>query len=510
MPYVSTFRAPSEYEMEMQRARRQQALAEALAQQMYQPTEGGAAPIPSAAPLVRALQSFMAGRAERKATEALERAKTADVAAAKELLQSLLPQERSGAEEAIAEMQKTAVPGQLSKDGTYTPSQITPSTAPIGMPYTQAAPVGEARKDILQGAMVSGTPTSKQLAQALMSQKPAEFDIKETGMGLMRIDKTTAAAQPITYGGEILMPRDAYSMGMTPAQKAQYEIDLAKSGVEIANANLARNKAADEGVDVSGVNIPRTIGGSRAAPQVAPPEVRVPSVTPAQMRMGVESAPVTARSPRTPEITAVSATIPAETKVPLIRSNLISSKQKRDLALAEPQARIAAKNAMTEGTSIINIARDLARHPGLANITGVLGQQKITDLAPEAREARELYEALAFKVSLLRNQMARDASKTGGAFGNMTEAEWPRLEKSFGAIGLSQDPDGFRRNIANFESELNAMLGNNQEIYSSTYGKLDWKPQEYKPISDKYVKKDQKPAGTSSRGRWGRATVIPQ
>lgn len=75
MPYVSTFRAPSEYEMEMERARRQQALAEALAQQMYQPTEGGAAPIPSAAPLVRALQSFMAGRAERKARESLERAK---------------------------------------------------------------------------------------------------------------------------------------------------------------------------------------------------------------------------------------------------------------------------------------------------------------------------------------------------------------------------------------------------------------------------------------------------
>lgn len=90
MPYVSTFRAPSEYELEMQRARRQQALAEALAQQMYQPTEGGAAPIPSAAPLVRALQSFLAGRAERKATEALERAKEMETQASGQIAGRLM------------------------------------------------------------------------------------------------------------------------------------------------------------------------------------------------------------------------------------------------------------------------------------------------------------------------------------------------------------------------------------------------------------------------------------
>jgi hypothetical protein len=50
-------------------------LAEALAQQQYEPMEGNAAPIPKAAPLVKALQGFMTARAGRQAQEAAEEAK---------------------------------------------------------------------------------------------------------------------------------------------------------------------------------------------------------------------------------------------------------------------------------------------------------------------------------------------------------------------------------------------------------------------------------------------------
>jgi hypothetical protein len=59
----------------MAEARRRQAMAEALAQQEYQPMEGNVAPIPKAAPLVKALQSFLTAREGRKAREAAEEAK---------------------------------------------------------------------------------------------------------------------------------------------------------------------------------------------------------------------------------------------------------------------------------------------------------------------------------------------------------------------------------------------------------------------------------------------------
>jgi hypothetical protein len=73
--YISTFRAPTEYERQLEEARRRAAMAEALAQQEYQPMEGTAAPIPAAAPLVKALQGFMTARAGRQAQEAAEAAK---------------------------------------------------------------------------------------------------------------------------------------------------------------------------------------------------------------------------------------------------------------------------------------------------------------------------------------------------------------------------------------------------------------------------------------------------
>lgn len=73
--YTQTFRAPTEYERQLEEARRRAMLAEALAQQQYEPMEGNAAPIPKAAPLVKALQSFMTARAGRQAQEAAEEAK---------------------------------------------------------------------------------------------------------------------------------------------------------------------------------------------------------------------------------------------------------------------------------------------------------------------------------------------------------------------------------------------------------------------------------------------------
>lgn len=72
--YSPAFAAPTEYERLAAEARRRQAMAEALEAQAYQPLSGSAAPTPSAAPLVMALQSFMSARQRRKAEEALGKA----------------------------------------------------------------------------------------------------------------------------------------------------------------------------------------------------------------------------------------------------------------------------------------------------------------------------------------------------------------------------------------------------------------------------------------------------
>jgi len=72
--FIQTVSMPTEYERQAAEARRRQALAEALEAQAYQPLSGSAAPTPSAAPLVMALQSFLSARQRRKAEEAGEQA----------------------------------------------------------------------------------------------------------------------------------------------------------------------------------------------------------------------------------------------------------------------------------------------------------------------------------------------------------------------------------------------------------------------------------------------------
>jgi hypothetical protein len=103
--YVSTFRAPTEYERQLEEARRRAALAEALAQQEYQPMEGTAAPIPKAAPLVKALQGYLTAREGRLAKEAAAEAEKAGRQEFTDYIRSFEPEQRTVGMGEIAAME---------------------------------------------------------------------------------------------------------------------------------------------------------------------------------------------------------------------------------------------------------------------------------------------------------------------------------------------------------------------------------------------------------------------
>ena len=103
--YVSTFRAPTEYERQLEEARRRAALAEALAQQEYQPMEGVAAPIPKAAPLVKALQGYLTAREGRMAKESAAEAEKAGRQEFTDYIRSFEPEQRTVGMGEIAAME---------------------------------------------------------------------------------------------------------------------------------------------------------------------------------------------------------------------------------------------------------------------------------------------------------------------------------------------------------------------------------------------------------------------
>jgi hypothetical protein len=160
--YTQTFRAPTEYERQLEEARRRAMLAEALAQQQYEPMEGNAAPIPRAAPLVKALQSFMTARAGRQAQEAAEEAKGMEADYAQRML------------------------GRMQGGYVYDPAAATPAAIPeqteLGE-VTRQSQYRRAPEEVLDMASTSlGTAALKdrpvmaqRLAQMLETPKEAEY-----------------------------------------------------------------------------------------------------------------------------------------------------------------------------------------------------------------------------------------------------------------------------------------------------------------------------------------------
>lgn len=91
-------------------------------------------------------------------------------------------------------------------------------------------------------------------------------------------------------------------------------------------------------------------------------------------------------------------------------------------------------------------ANKVLKHPGLGGVTGIRG--KIPDVpGSDAANARAELEALQAQVGFAVLQNMRNNSRTGGALGNVSDAEGRRLEAALGAIKTSQSADQLRDNL---------------------------------------------------------------
>jgi hypothetical protein len=173
--YVSTFRAPTEYELEVERARRQKALAEALAQQEYQPIEGGVAPIPRAAPLVKALQGYLTARAGRQAEEAVSRAGQLEEEYARRMagrMEGGYVPDVAGTERIAREGQRTPEQIMAAMPAETTLQEITPTARYVKAPEQALAMASTG----LGAAALKDRPVmAARLAKMLEEPKAAEF-----------------------------------------------------------------------------------------------------------------------------------------------------------------------------------------------------------------------------------------------------------------------------------------------------------------------------------------------
>lgn len=131
-------------------------------------------------------------------------------------------------------------------------------------------------------------------------------------------------------------------------------------------------------------------------------------------------------------------------------------------AIAGEKQALKQEGAFNQDASMLNsttanldrlatATNELLNHPGVVGITGLRG--KVPDVpGSDAANARALLNTIKSQIAFGVLQEMRNNSKTGGALGNVSDAEGKRLEANLAALDTTQSPEQFKK-------QLNAVLG---------------------------------------------------
>ena len=140
--------------------------------------------------------------------------------------------------------------------------------------------------------------------------------------------------------------------------------------------------------------------------------------------------------------------------------------QKREAAL--PAATSAVKGFEAKSESFVKDLKTLRDHPGLSEITGFVAG-RVPGLTANGRAAQALYDKVVAKGGFQALQDLRDASKTGGALGNVSNQEGKQLTASFAAIDRRQDVGDVQSALDAAIADVEGARTRMREVYDDTY-----------------------------------------
>ena len=140
--------------------------------------------------------------------------------------------------------------------------------------------------------------------------------------------------------------------------------------------------------------------------------------------------------------------------------------QKREAAL--PQATTAVTGFEKKTDSFVKDLTALRDHPGLSEITGIAAG-RMPGITASGRAAQALYDKVVAKGGFQALQDLRDASKTGGALGNVSNQEGRQLVSSFSAIDRRQDAADVRSALDQAIGDVQGARTRLREAYDMTY-----------------------------------------
>lgn len=509
--YVPTSRMPSVYEQQMAEARRRQAMAEALQAQAYQPLSGvDNAPIPAAAPLVKALQGYLAGREERKAREKAEEVKGLESQYAERMLGRM---QGGYTYKPDAELER-----QMAKrpDETITQYNERMAATPF-VGKAAAVPDEDKLNEVTRQSQYRRSPeealnmASTGIGTAALKERPL------LAQRLANLLKTTEEESPYAKINA-LEATDESIRAFEKSGRRDYSLlrkrddpskplfsptDIANLRLKIGDANVQRalgltNIPADMQSNVPSVptldqlmaplppNLQNlNVRPTPAAPQTSPSGGVGPKPTAADYAAALETgdfAPGRGLQYAGNATTASGQPVGATTK-PIIER--VSPKEYGALVAKQPVDKGAAQAALGQVSMMRNFIRDLQQHGGTDYIFGPIASAT-PDIRGSATSARSLFDTLRERSSV---ESLKQSRAEGFAPGSITEQEWPRFETAIGAIRGAKDPRAMRLALENADKQLNDLEQRIISRYNETYGQrfpLEWSPPSYKPESSLY------------------------
>jgi hypothetical protein len=149
-------------------------------------------------------------------------------------------------------------------------------------------------------------------------------------------------------------------------------------------------------------------------------------------------------------------------------AELLTPKEKQKREAAYPQATSAINSFETKADSFVKDIEKLRDSPGLSEITG-FAAGRLPGLTANGRAAQALYDKIVAKGGFQALQDLRDASKTGGALGNVSNQEGKQLTASFAAIDRRQDAKDVKAALDQAIGDIQGSKTRLKEAYDMTY-----------------------------------------
>jgi hypothetical protein len=161
---------------------------------------------------------------------------------------------------------------------------------------------------------------------------------------------------------------------------------------------------------------------------------------------------------------------------------VIAGKTKTAQLRAEKDASFSDAQSQFDAayTTVNNRLSDIKRfiaHPAARRVIGPL--DAFTPNFGRARGAQQIYDTLVASATFDALQEMRINSPTGGALGNVSDADIRLLKESIGALGQAQNEEDFFESLRIYEERLKQVRDRLVNRYRQSYGYRlgkDWKP----------------------------------